>query len=158
MYYNYKTYVSSRILSRSIKQDSGCIEYQGNWKHAYGLISITFNGKQSRVPAHRAMYMALHDKFDLPRSIQIRHKCDNPRCVNDKHLLEGTAKDNAQDKLRRGRNAKKYKLHTRQRIVSDDIVRAIRTATGKQKHIAAQFGVSLGYVSKLCSGSAKTLV
>lgn len=155
---NYKICVSSRILSRSIKRDNGCIEYQGNWKHVYGLISVTIGGKRHSLPAHRAIWMALHDRFDLPRHIQIRHKCDNPRCVNDEHLIEGTSKQNMQDCIERGRRAKKNKLHTRHRIHDDDKIRAIRAAKGKQKWIAQEFGVSVGYVSKIKRGAAKTLV
>jgi len=34
----------------------------------------------------------------------IRHTCDNPRCINPKHLLIGTAADNSQDRVDRGRS------------------------------------------------------
>lgn len=33
----------------------------------------------------------------------VLHSCDNPQCVNPKHLREGTAKDNAEDREKRGR-------------------------------------------------------
>lgn len=155
MYENYKTYVSSRILARSIKRDNGCIEYQGNWGHKYGLISITIDGKRQSVPAHRALWMAVNDRFDLPRSIQIRHKCDNTRCVNILHLLEGTSKQNMQDCIERDRRAKTYAYARRQSIHDDEKVEAIRNAVGKQKHIAEQYGVSIGYVSKIKTGKLK---
>jgi hypothetical protein len=158
MYSNYKTFVLDRILSRSIKRHNGCVEYQGNWKHAYGLISITINGKRKSVPAHRALWMAAHDRFDLPKAVQIRHKCDNPRCVNEQHLLEGTAKQNMQDCIERGRKAKSYKLHTRYRIHADDKILAIRNAIGNTKDIAIQYGISISYVSKLRNMKAKTLI
>lgn len=31
------------------------------------------------------------------------HTCDTPRCINPEHLFEGTAKDNTQDMLAKGR-------------------------------------------------------
>lgn len=160
MHENYKTYVSSRILQRSIKRENGCIEYQGNWKHKYGLISVTIEGKRQSLPAHRAMYMAIHDKFDLPSNIQIRHKCDNTRCVNENHLIEGTAKDNMQDCIERGRKATKYRLHTRKRVLDDETIKAIRNEPYylKQWHIAEKYDVSIGYVSKLRAWKAKTLI
>lgn len=160
MHENYKIYVSSRILARSVKRDNGCIEYQGNWKHKYGLISVTIDGKRKGVPAHRAMFMALHDRFDLSFKINIRHKCDNSRCVNIEHLIEGTSQQNTQDCIERGRRAKKYRLHTRQRKLDDETVKAIKRESEslKQWHIAEKYGISLGYVSKLRSGRAKTLV
>ena len=104
--------------------------------------------------------MAVNDKFDLPSNIQIRHKCDNTRCVNEKHLEPGTSKDNTQDCIERGRRAKKYRLHTRQCIVSDETIKAIRAEPERLKHwhIAEKYGVSIGYVSKLRNMKAKTLI
>jgi hypothetical protein len=104
--------------------------------------------------------MAVYDKFDLPGNIQIRHKCDNMRCVNENHLIEGTSKDNMQDCIERGRRATKYRLHTRKRILDDETVKAIRNEPDsfKQWRIAEKYGISVGYVSKLRSGNAKTLV
>lgn len=158
-YGNYRFWVSSRILQNSVKRDNGCIEYAGgNLKHRYGLISITLGEKRMRVPAHRAMWMAKNDRFDLPRNTFVRHKCDNPCCVNIDHLQIGSPKDNSQDCTDRGRRAKNYKLHTRHRIHDDAKIIAIRNASGKTSHIAEQFGVSIGYVSKIKTGKAKSLV
>lgn len=155
---NYDTWVSSRILSRSVQQTNGCIEYQGNAGHKYGLISITAGSKRQLVPAHRAMYMAINEQWELPRNLFIRHKCDNPRCVNIEHLEPGTPRDNIQDMLKRGRGAKTHKKHTRLLVFTDEQIRAIRNATGKYKWIAEEHGVSIGYVSKIKAGKAKTLI
>lgn len=158
----YQYDVKGRILIHSVKRDNGCIEYRGdsNLKHKYGLVSITVDGKRKSVPAHRAMWMALNNRFDLPRSVVIRHKCDNPRCVNGEHLLDGTQKNNMQDMIDRGRQRKKetYKLHTRHRKFDDETILQIKSATGKLKWIAQEFGITTGYVSKLRNGKAKTLV
>lgn len=159
-YENYKTYVSSRILGHSVIHENGCIEYRGDrkLKHRYGLVSITMDRKRKSVPAHRAMWMALNNRFDLPRGIVIRHKCDNPRCVNIDHLLEGTHKDNARDKLDRKRNAKRYCLHTRHVRFDDETILAIKNSIGKLKWVAEEFGTTPGYVSKLRNNKAKTLI
>lgn len=143
---NYKPDVLYRILSKSVETTSGCIEYKpGKLKHKYGLISITINGKRKLVPAHRALYMATHELWGLPRHIPIRHTCDNPRCVNINHLLR-----------ERGRRAKKYKKHTRIRLHSNEKVNEIRDATGRIQAIADSYGVSNSYVSKIKNGGLYT--
>lgn len=157
-YENYPTHVIERIKSRTMQTDDGCVEYIGNHTHKYGLISITINGNRKSVPAHRAMWMAHNKCFDLPRCVIIRHKCDNPRCVNITHLDPGSAKDNMADCISRGRRARRYRLHTRHRVIDDSVIKAIRAATGRVKDIAIAFGVSNGYVSKIRLMKAKTLL
>lgn len=41
----------------------------------------------------------------IPYGMWVLHKCDNPPCCNPDHLYLGNAKDNAQDRSRRGRSA-----------------------------------------------------
>lgn len=157
---NYKYDIISRALEGAKPADNGCLEFRGSkgLKHRYGVISITLGGVRKNVPAHRALWMATNDRLDLPRDIVIRHTCDNPRCVNIKHLIHGTHKDNARDKIERGRCAKTHKLHTRQARFTDEEIRAIRRGTGKLKWIAEEFGTTIGYVSKIKNMKAKTLV
>ena len=52
------------------------------------------------IPAHRLSFY-LHNGY-LPEGL-VRHTCDNPGCVNPSHLVEGTAKENAEDMDERGR-------------------------------------------------------
>ena len=160
MYANYRTYVTSRILSRSVKRENGCIEYAGDQKlqHKYGLVSITTDTERKNVPAHRAMWMATNNVFDLPHNVFIRHKCDNPRCVNIKHLVAGTPKQNTQDCIERGRRAKKYKPHTRQRKLTDEQVIDVRDGKEKPSYYCLKYNITSGYVSKLKHRKAKALV
>ncbi len=64
----------------------------------YGAFLI---GKGSPYQAHRISYK-LHFG-DVPLELSVMHMCDNRACVNPSHLTVGTAKDNAQDKMRKGR-------------------------------------------------------
>lgn len=51
--------------------------------------------------AHRHAYREHHGP--IPPGTVVRHKCDNPRCINPDHLELGTQADNVQDMIDRGR-------------------------------------------------------
>lgn len=156
---NYIHWIKHRILIHSTLRESGCIEYaDGKTKHTYGLVSITVDMIRKSVPAHRALWMAVNDRLDLPRNIYIRHKCDNPKCVNIEHLLPGTPKDNSQDMLDRRRRAKTNRLHTRQCRLTNDQVLDIRIGKEKPSYYCCKYEITPGYVSKLRNMRAKTLV
>ena len=74
-----------------------------NWKASvnrdgYGQFWIGY----TFVPSHRYAYV-YHSKKALTPGILICHHCDNPRCCNPNHLFEGTAQDNAKDRISKGR-------------------------------------------------------
>jgi hypothetical protein len=79
-----------------------CWEWQGcTDSSGYGNFRVPQFGRVN-IGAHRVSYMLYNGDFP-PEGLVIRHKCDNPRCVNPFHLDTGTKKDNAQDASERGR-------------------------------------------------------
>lgn len=78
---------------------NGCWEWRGP-RSARGYGSL--NTADGRLYAHRVAY-ELHNG-PIPDGLVVRHKCDNPPCVNPNHLEIGTQLDNIQDSVERGRN------------------------------------------------------
>ena len=78
--------------------ENGCWEWMGGRnRFGYGSFNIgriTF--------AHRASWI-LHES-DIPSDMLVLHKCDNPGCVNPKHLFIGTNQDNTRDAVKKGRH------------------------------------------------------
>ena len=66
-------------------------------EHGYGRVIFM----TSKVKAHRVSYEMRYGP--IPDGLLVRHKCDNPNCVNPNHLELGTQKDNANDMSKRGR-------------------------------------------------------
>lgn len=72
----------------------GAIEVADKYRKQYG-----FSSKSQR--AHRLSYELYCGPIG---DLQVLHKCDIACCVNPKHLFLGTAQDNVDDMMRKGRN------------------------------------------------------
>jgi response regulator of citrate/malate metabolism len=70
-------------------------------RSGYGVLTYKVGEKLKHVLAHRLSY-ALHNEA-IQNGLQVRHDCDNPRCVNPEHLRLGTQLQNEDDKRQRGR-------------------------------------------------------
>lgn len=90
----------------------------GKSRNGYGQFTISNRG----IRAHRYSY-ELHIG-PIPEGLSVLHHCDNPSCVNPKHLFVGSTFDNHQDKVRKGRQAKGETNGFSK--LSDDEIREIR--------------------------------
>jgi HNH endonuclease len=80
---------------------NGCWEWTASkTKAGYGIYQWSKNG-QKQYFAHR--YSIEHLSGLDPTGMYVCHTCDNPGCVNPAHLFLGTAKDNMDDKVAKGR-------------------------------------------------------
>ncbi len=99
--------------------------------------------------AHRFSY-ELHDS-QISEGKLICHTCDNPRCVNPKHLYEGTYKTNNRDAVRRGRhknNPHRGSEHFRSKLTEHD-VRSIRINSKSSSVIARDYGIDRSAIYKI---------
>jgi hypothetical protein len=79
--------------------NSGCWLWLGTMDpHGYAKIGMGHNKRQQA--SHIAMRLF---RDGVPDGFLVMHRCDNPACVNPDHLTIGTHKDNAIDKIKKGR-------------------------------------------------------
>lgn len=138
------------------KSEKSCWEWQGcTDSSGYGNFRVPQFGRVN-IGAHRISYMLYNGVFP-PEGMVIRHRCDNPRCVNPLHLEYGTKKDNAQDAVERGRYPKQDRSGESNGAAKLDWqkVREIRRRAAKGEantSIAKDFGVTHQMVSKIKLG------
>lgn len=85
----------------TIDEVTGCWNWALSKSGGYGM--MMYLGQQmniSRLVAH------LYHGLDYRQSkIQALHSCDNPACINPKHIFLGTQLDNVRDCISKGRTA-----------------------------------------------------
>lgn len=117
----------------------------------YGQFS--FRGKP--VPASRAIFQHLIDR-ELDRWVLVCHHCDNPKCVNPKHLFLGSNSDNMMDCSHKGRLHTARGSRSNLAKITDEQALEIRALAGKlpQNEVAKKYGVSRPLVSMIWCGKA----
>lgn len=86
----------------------------------------------------------------IPRGKCVLHRCDNPPCVNPKHLFLGTRADNMRDMKSKDRQARGCQKPNAK--LSDRLVQEMRflVASGlPQKDVAEAHGISRGLMSEI---------
>jgi hypothetical protein len=78
-------------------------------KGGYGIMS-SHHGKPP-LKAHRVSFEISNG--GIPDGCKVLHGCDNPPCVNPRHLEAGSQKKNVKDMHRRGRNNPESLLNLR---------------------------------------------
>jgi hypothetical protein len=97
----YSSYVDT---SPGLGPKGDCWEWKASTdNYGYGHFSITKNGKQINIKAHRMAVEAFTNHL-IPVGKCVMHKCDNPKCVKIlTHLILGTTLDNSNDKINKNR-------------------------------------------------------
>ena len=121
-------------------------DYCWKWtgaKNTCGYGWVFWKGKSTG--AHRVSWELTNGK--IPKGSSVLHKCDNPPCVNPKHLYLGSQRENMQDRADRRRG-------NTQKLSVDDVskIRQLRKDGLTLKEIADRFHISNGHASVVSRG------
>lgn len=139
--------LKATLFNRCRLSDTGCWEWTSHKRNGYGLFYVESKSKS----AHRVSYELF--KGQIPKGFVVRHKCDNPGCVNPAHLLVGTMKDNAMDRESRGRRDVKGEQIGTSKLTAGDVLE-IRASSEDHKVLAERYGVSHHHIWNVRSGKS----
>lgn len=124
----------------SIPDLDGCWCWTGaRVRGRYGHFSSSPDGRRRLVYSHRWSWEYYFGP--IPEGIDVLHKCDNPPCVNPRHLFVGTHAENMADMARKGRaNPPKGEKNIRAEL-NDEKVRFIRSSNLSVRELARLYGV-----------------
>ena len=137
--------------------ETGCIEWTAmvHRDFPYGL----FYWKGRNRVAHRVAWRLAYGSF--PDGQVVRHKCDNPRCVNVDHLELGSQADNVADMVERGRQYDRTGENNPKVRLNEVAVRVIRYMAAKgvpHRKLARVHGVHKSTVTAIVRGLSWTHV
>jgi hypothetical protein len=124
--------------------ETGCIEWTANISGGYGRFSV--GGKC--LLAHRYLFETINGP--IPPKLVVRHRCNNPKCVNPTHLTVGSNQDNADDRDAAGRTY--CKLSDRDVTTIVGLLMLRKT----QRAIAADYGITQAQVSHIRNGHSRS--
>jgi len=129
---------------------NGCWDTVSHLPNTWGYIELTRQNKH--VFAHRLSYEAFIGI--IPIGLNVLHTCDNPACVNPKHLWLGTIADNNRDRANKNRNrdqnGEKNNLSklTKSQILK---IRKLRKHGLTLTQIAREFNIASSHVSRIAN-------
>jgi len=125
----------------------GCWEWNAGKNNGYGDFWL----HDGQIGAHRFSYNIFKGEIDSGKFI--RHKRDNPSCVNPHHLLIGTQQDNMNDKVDRNRQSKgehRYNAAFTDLKVWDILMQLV--AGESKRNLATHYDVHLRTINAISKG------
>lgn len=137
----------------SIKEVDKCWLWLGH-KDRYGYGRVTYKGRREQLIT-RVVWELING--NIPKGMCVCHRCDNPRCVNPKHLFLATHSENMKDmkEKKRGRGKIMYGLENPKGKLSKEQVAEIRRrrANGERGvNLAEEFGVTPTAICSIYKG------
>lgn len=118
------------------------------------------NARRKIELAHRAAWRFANG--EIPASLLVCHKCDNPCCVRPDHLFLGSSLDNSQDMISKGRAADMSGEKNGRAKLTDDQVEQIRRryVPGEVRivDLAKEYCVTFSHIWQIVDGKKRRRV
>lgn len=116
-------------------------------KDGYGVLGKrSGDGSRRKIQAHRWIWEGRYGP--IPKGMVVRHKCDNPPCINLQHLELGTVADNNNDARERGHLGPAWKLTPSQMREFFDRHEAGESIRSLARHFGVSDGTLRGYLKR----------
>jgi hypothetical protein len=117
----------------------------------YGQMSVGRGTKTS----HRISWEIANGK--IKDGMCVLHHCDNPACVNPKHLFLGRPMDNYMDMEQKGRSVRQQPNKSRRKFSSEQVaeMRSDKQSGMTIASIAKKHGASIKHVQRVVSGKRR---
>lgn len=130
-----------------VETPDGCWEWT-RYRNKDGYGQARLNGSEEL--AHRHAWTLTFGP--IPDGLCVLHHCDNPPCCNPAHLYCGTQKNNAEDRVNRGRNVnpptQRGEDNQGAKLTPEQVL-SIRKDPRKTGIISAEYGITTGSVRKI---------
>ena len=148
------TKVKVEYLDDSTPNLDACMVWTAGFlKDGYG--GFWYNGRT--MGSHRFIYEQFYNQKLTPE-INVCHECDNPACVNPRHLWLGTSQENTFDSYSKGRRAKGVK-NGRAKLTEIDVLNIRELFKIKTiGHIMRKYGMGRTTISNIVNNNTWTHV
>lgn len=92
----------------------------------------------------------MHNERPIPAGLVVMHTCDNPACVNPRHLVLGTQAENVADKMEKRRH--RVGERTWNARLTTEQASAAKTDPSPAHVVARRFGVNEATVRAIRGG------
>ena len=139
-----------------VDDDAACWPWRGSRLASPGLPYGRMKIGNVDFKAHRLAWEIANAR-PVPAGLWVLHACDNPPCVNPRHLRAGTPLDNIRDAMERRRHAafrQKGEGNHASRLTDSDVREILRreAAGARLIDIADDIGISPANVSVIVAG------
>ncbi len=137
----------AEVFWARVVQRGECWEWDAGASGGYGAFYVARLGHQLR--AHRVAYVITHGS--IPKGLYVLHNCNNPPCVNPKHLRAGTASTPNNTQRRQYRKSDARRPGNRSKLTPARVKDIRRRAETGETYalIAERYGITQTHVGNV---------